>query len=76
MSANLAPPKYTWPRILKGGPDPWRDEPLPPGHVEAAAAVAAKIAAGERLPGTKPRWRSYYAALATGTKDIRNRREQ
>lgn len=67
MSATLlAAPKYDWPR---GGPDPWRDWPLPPGHVEAAAAVAAKITAGERLPGTKPRWRSYYAALATGTKE-------
>lgn len=44
--------------------DPWRYWPPPPGHVEAAAAVAAKIARGEPLPKTKPKFRAYYAALA------------
>ena len=48
--------------------DPWSDYPPPPGHVEAAAAVDAKIAAGEHLPGTKAKWKPYYAALATKPK--------
>jgi hypothetical protein len=54
---------------LRDDDDPWRDWPPPPGHIEAAAAVAAKIAAGEHLPGTKAKWKAYYASLATGLKE-------